>query len=119
MYRHAPYEGKDTGPKAGCIGLATIQRDRFVSLDASFDGGEIVTRPLRLKGKNLYLNVDADFGEVRVEAIDAEGKAIATSRTIRCDSLGLPIEWESGAIEETASLRIGLKNACLYALWCD
>src|SRR5262245_37546773 len=49
-YRHAPYDGKDTGPRAGSIGLATIPRDRFVSLDASFDGGEILTKPLTLKG---------------------------------------------------------------------
>ena len=51
IYRHSPYEGKDTGPRAGGIGFATIKRDRFVSLEASFDGGEIVTKPLKLAGK--------------------------------------------------------------------
>src|SRR5262245_16802152 len=63
-YRHAPYDGKDTGPRAGCIGLATIPRDRFVSLEASFDGGEVRTKPLHLKGKQLHLNAESDFGEI-------------------------------------------------------
>src|SRR6185295_1110003 len=92
-YRHAPYEGKDTGPRAGCIGLATIQRDRFVSLDASFDGGEIITRPLKLKGKNLHLNANSDFGEINVEALDSTGTSIAKSKPIHCDSLDTLIAW--------------------------
>jgi hypothetical protein len=118
-YRHAPYEGKDTGPRAGCIGLATIQRDRFVSLDASFDGGEIVTRPLKLKGKKLHLNANSDFGEINVEALDLAGKPIAKAKPIRRDSLDAPVEWEGGEVHGDVVLRITLKNACLYALWCD
>jgi hypothetical protein len=118
-YRHAPYEGKDTGPRAGCIGLATIQRDRFVSLDASFDGGEIITRPLKLKGKNLHLNANSDFGEINVEALDLAGKSIAKAKPIRRDSLDSPVEWEGGEVRGDVVLRFTLKNACLYALWCD
>ena len=118
-YRHAPYEGKDTGPRAGCIGLATIQRDRFVSLDASFDGGEIITRPLKLKGKNLHLNANSDFGEINVEALDLAGKVICKAKPIRRDSLDTLIEWEAGAIHGDVVLRITLKNASLYALWCE
>jgi len=118
-YRHAPYEGQDTGPRAGSIGLATIPRDRFVSLDASFDGGEITTKPLKLKGKRLHVNAQADFGEIRVEALDVSGKPIAQAKLIRRDSLDTLIEWTEGEIQETVVLRITLKNACLYALWCD
>jgi hypothetical protein len=118
-YRHAPYEGKDTGPRAGCIGLATIPRDRFVSLDASFDGGEIVTRPLTLKGKRMHVNANSDFGEINLEALDATGQSIARSKPIRRDSLDTPVEWEGGEIKGAVVLRITLKNACLYALWCD
>src|SRR6185295_19071473 len=81
-YRNAPYDRKDTGPRAGCIGLATIQRDRFVSLDASFDGGEIRTKPLNLKGKRLHLNAQSDFGEINVEAFDVAGNSIARSKPI-------------------------------------
>jgi hypothetical protein len=118
-YRHAPYDGKDTGPRAGCIGLATIQRDRFVSLDASFDGGQILTKPLQLKGKRLHLNANSAFGEINVEALNSTGQSIARSKPIHCDSLDTLIEWERGGIQGAVALRIGLKNACLYALWCD
>jgi hypothetical protein len=119
-YRHAPYEGKDTGPKkAGSIGLATIQRDRFVSLDASFDSGEIITKPLMLKGKRLHLNANSDFGEINVEALDLAGKSIAKAKPIRRDSLDTLVEWEEGKLSGTVVLRFTLKNACLFALWCD
>jgi hypothetical protein len=118
-YRHAPYEGKDTGSRAGSVGLATIQRDRFVSLDASFDGGEILTKPLKLKGKRLHLNAQSDFGEINVEVLNAAGQPIARSKPIHRDSLDTLIEWEGGEIEGAVVLRMMLKNACLYALWCD
>jgi hypothetical protein len=118
-YRHAPYKGKDTSTKAGCIGVATIKRDRFVSLEASFDGGQIVTRPLRLAGKSLHLNAKSDFGSISVEAVDSTGKTIAVSEPIRADSLDAIVDWGRAKFDTAVSLRISLKNACLYALWCD
>lgn len=126
-YRHAPYEGKDTGPRAGGIGLATIPRDRFVSLEASFDGGEIVTHPLRLGGGRLHLNARSDFGEIVVEALPATtptsdaARPPARSRPITADSLDAIVDWEGPAPDPQGPpvvLRIRLSNACLYALWC-
>ncbi len=118
-YRHAPYAGKDTGPKAGSIGLARIPRDRFVSLDASFDGGEIRTRLLKFQGKRLHLNAKCDFGEINVELLNAAGQSIARSKPIHRDSLDIPVDWATGNLESRAVLRVTLKNACLFALWCD
>lgn len=120
-YRHAPYEGRDTGPRAGGIGFATIMRDRFVSLEASFDGGLVVTKPLKLEGKTLRLNAKSDFGEIVIEAFDAAGRPVDRSKPIRCDSLDCPVEWEGGGMEKVAGpvvLKVTLMNACLYALWC-
>jgi len=118
-YRHSPYDGKDTGPRAGSIGLASIPRDRFVSLEASFDTGEIITKPLKLNGKRLHLNANSDFGEINVEALDASGQSIARSKPIARDSLDSLVEWEGGEFTGPVDLRITLKNACLYALWCE
>ena len=128
-YRHSPYQGKDTGPTAGGIGFATVRRDRFVSLEASFDGGQVVTKPLKLAGKSLHLNAQSNFGEIVIEALppgvvagDAAGKPIARSQPIRGDSLDGRVEWAEGSLEELDTpvvLRITLKNACLYALWCS
>jgi hypothetical protein len=118
-YRHAPYKGKDTSTKAGCIGLATIPRDRFVSLEASFDGGEVITKPLRLAGKSLHLNANSDFGTITVDAVDASGTIVATSKPIRANSLNAIVDWETGKIQGDVSLRLTLENAQLYALWSD
>ncbi len=121
-YRHAPYRGKDTGPRAGGIGFASIQRDRFVSLEASFDGGEVVTKPLRLAAKTMHLNARSDFGEIIVEVLDLTGKTVDRSKPICIDSLDTVPHWGEGGPEKATGpvfLRITLKNACLYSLWCS
>jgi hypothetical protein len=120
-YRHTPYEGKDTGPSAGGIGFATIKKDRFVSLQASFDGGEILTKPLKLQGNNLHLNAKSDFGQILVEVLDLSGNIIARSKSVRSDSLDIVIDWEYGSLRNLNTpvvLRLAIKNACLFAFWC-
>jgi hypothetical protein len=120
-YRHTPYRGKDTGPGRGGIGFATIKKDHFVSLQASFDGGEILTKPLKLLGGNLHLNARSDFGEIQVEVLDLAGNSIAKSKTIRSDSLDILVEWKRGSLKDMKDpvlLKFSLKNACLFAIWC-
>jgi hypothetical protein len=120
-YRHGPYKGKDTGPAGGGIGFATIQKDRFVSLQASFDGGEILTKPLKLEGSDLHINAKSDFGEIVVEAFDVAGNSIAKSESIRSDSLDITVDWKRGSLKSPKSpvvLRFTLQNACLFAVWC-
>ena len=123
-YRHGPYDGTDTykGPGTrAAIGIATVKRDRFVSLGASFDKGVIVTKPVKLAGKNLHLNAKADFGEILVEVLDKDKKVIAKSKLLSKDSLDIGVEWESGnlnTVKGPVSLRITLRNALLFALWC-
>ncbi len=120
-YRHGPYAGPDMGEPGGGIGFATIPRDRFVSLDASFDGGEIVTRPLKLQGNALHLNAKSDFGQITVEALDEAGQVIAASLPIRADSLDTVVPWDGPdpfANGGPVTLRMRLRNAQLYAIWC-
>ena len=120
MYRHGPYSGPDKGPERGGIGFATIRRDRFVALEASFDGGEILTRPLQLNGK-LHVNAKSDFGEIAVELLKSDGTVAARSKPIHRDGLRIPVEWEAGPtrLAEPVTLRIKLENAKLFALWCE
>jgi hypothetical protein len=121
MYRHGPYSGPDKGPEKSGIGFATIQRDRFVALEASFDGGEIITKPVQLKSSGLRLNAKADFGEITVDVLAADGKIVAQSRPVQRDGVNLPVEWrdEFRMRPQTVTLRLNLKNARLYALWCE
>jgi len=120
-YRHGPYKGEDTGPKGGGIGFATVKKDRFVSLQASFDGGEILTKPLKLIGSNLHINAKSDFGEIVVEILDVAGNSIARSKTIQRDELDILVDWKRGSLKDVKSpvvLRFTLKNACMFAVWC-
>ena len=119
-YRHGGYDGPDKGVSGGGIGLASIQRDRFVSLGASFDGGRITTRPVKLAHETLHLNADCDFGEIVVTVLSPDGIVMARSEPIRSDGLDIEVEWEEGnlgVITEPVVLKISLKNALLYALW--
>ena len=118
--RHLPYQGEDKGPLGGGVGFATVARDRFVSLAASYDGGVIRTKPLRLPGGDLHMNAKSDFGEIVVEALDDKGNRIARSKTIRCDSLDTIVNWEDGGLEDVDGpvvLQFTLKNALLFAFW--
>jgi hypothetical protein len=120
LYRHSPYVGPDQGPEKSGIGFATIKRDRFVAIEASFDGGEMATTVVELKGTTLHLNAKADFGEIIVELVDANDRLLAKSKPIQRDALDIPVEWAAPpeGLPERAKLRIKLKNARLFALWC-
>lgn len=121
-YRHAPYRGKDTGPSRAGIGFASIERDRFVALQASFDGGEILTKPLKIAGKTLHLNARSDFGEILVQALGIDGSIIAESQPIQMDALDTSVEWKetwTPAANTPVKLRISLRNACLFAIWAE
>ena len=59
------------------IGLATLRLDGFVSLEAGSEPGEVATRPFKLQGRGLELNVDASRGRVLVEILDEVGGPIA------------------------------------------
>src|SRR5688572_5825042 len=121
MYRHGPYKGPDKGPEKSGIGFASVKRDRFVAMEASFDRGEILTKPVTLKSTALHLNAKADFGEVVIEVLDAQGTRIAESKEVSRDGLDLPVTWrdEFQLPGEPVTLRIKLQNARLFALWCE
>jgi hypothetical protein len=121
MYRHGPYKGPDKGSEKSGIGFATVRRDRFVALASSFDGGEVLTKPLLLKTPALHLNAKADFGEIVVEVLDAHGQRLAISKEIRSDHLNLAVPWtaEWKPPVDPVTLRLKLTNARLYALWAE
>jgi hypothetical protein len=121
MYRHGPYNGPDKGPEKGGLGFATIRRDRFAALEASFDGGEIVTRPVQLKGPTLHLNAKADFGEILIQALDDDGAVLGNSKAVQRDGLDLRVEWKEDFKLPVGpvTLRLKLTNARLFALWCE
>jgi len=126
--RHGPYEGPDNTDVPVCVGLATLRADGFASLNASFDGGEVVTTPWAIEGGALLLTAKCDYGEIRVELLDEADQPLPGYSLEEClpvcgDGTDLDVRWKgqadlSGAAGRTVRLRLCLKNARLYSYRC-
>ena len=70
--------GRPGGNKAGTLttGLATLRRDGFASMDADEAGGTLTTRPVRFRGRHLFVNVEDPNGEMRVEILSQAGEVV-------------------------------------------
>src|SRR5688500_11205634 len=93
-----PRIAADQDPRSMAIGLATLRRDGFASLAASYDGGVVVTTPALFTGDTLSLNVKADYGEVRVALLDEEGTDLPGYSEDDCipidvDGIDVPVAW--------------------------
>ncbi len=104
------------------LGLATLRRDGFVSLDAGETEGYMLTKPLTLDGKDLHLNVDARHGYVVVTVTDDTGTPLEnyTSEQIIGDELETTVNFSRplGTIKgREVRLRFQLKDASLYSYW--
>ena len=122
MQHDANQGGDDRGPHWGAIGLAKLRLDGFVSLDASFDGGTVETRPFILPEGELFINATCDFGEVGIEVLDKNGQLLEgyKSTPLKGDGVFLPVGWTGGhkltsLAGKTVALRFTLNNARLYS----
>ena len=86
LFRHAG-RGRSDIYGGASIGLATLRRDGFASMDGP---GELTTRPVKYKGKHLFVNVN---GDVYVEMLDEAGKVIATSQVVSGDHTKVKIDF--------------------------
>ena len=60
----------------GGIHLARLRRDGFVSFRGDDRGGFVETREVRFDGRRLFLNADAEKGEIRVEVLERRGRTV-------------------------------------------
>jgi hypothetical protein len=54
--------------------------------------------------------------------LGAAGEVFARSKPMQRDSLDQVVEWAAGGLDRREApvvLRFTLRNACLYALWCQ
>jgi 2-keto-4-pentenoate hydratase len=81
------------------IGRAVMRLDGFVSADAGYGGGELVTPAIRFEGTQLELNLDTGGGgAVKVEIQDRLGRPIVnyaeTDASYLCgNSVRMPVRW--------------------------
>ncbi len=100
--------------------------DGIASARAGYDGGELVTRPLRFSGKNLILNTSTSAsGSVRVEIQDASGGplpgfTLGDSVELFGDGVAVAVSWKTARDVSSLSgrpvrLRFVLKDADLFS----
>lgn len=105
----------------------SLRLDGLARVRASFEGGELVTRPLRFSGARLVLNfATSAAGGIRVEIQTAAGEPIpGFTLSDAIETIGNEIEravrWKGGdSVEklggQAVRLRIVMKDADLYAL---
>ncbi|UCD29324.1 MAG: hypothetical protein JSV03_02255 [Planctomycetota bacterium] len=108
-------------------GIATIRRDGFASMDAGYSKGTLTTRPLRFKGKYLFVNAAVDNGELRVEVLDQKGHIINPFTHDNCIPLRRNatfqmVKWQDtddldGLAGQPVRFRFYLTKGQLYSFW--
>jgi hypothetical protein len=119
--------GRSANQKVNSTGLAFLRRDGFASMDAGCREGELLTRPLRFSGKNLFVNVNAPHGELRVEVLDEKGNLFSRFAANRCspireNSTLCEVRWQdvtdlSALANQSVRFRFLLRNGRLYSFW--
>jgi hypothetical protein len=103
------------------IGLVTLRRDGFVSLDAGDKVGSVTTRPFRLPADKLFLNADASAGSVSVQVLDPADKVRCESLPITGDQLRAEVPWnaEFPPAATVVQLRFLVSRAKLFSYWFE
>ncbi len=107
---------------ASAIHVSMLRLDGFFSVQSGNDPGTVLTKPLVWRGSKLWVNADADGGELRAELLDAEGNLLRSGLSFQNadpvvrDDIRLPVRWSgtedlSELIGQTVRLRFQLRNA--------
>jgi hypothetical protein len=105
----------------------TLRTDGFVSVNAPYAGGELVTEPLTFSGSKLELNyMSSAAGGIRVEIQDEQGKALPGFALSDCaemlgDEISRVVTWTKGSdlsslAGKTVKLKFFMRDADLYSL---
>lgn len=106
------------------IGLATLRKDGFVSIDAGPTGGTMSTRSLLGASGPLHVNYRASGGWLKVEVLDADDQVVPGYDETECvplqgDSVDQIVTWQSHselpADVRPLRLRFIMRNASLYS----
>src|SRR6185503_2236 len=104
----------------------TLRTDGFASVNAPYQGGELVTKPFRFTGRNLVINFATSApGGLRFEIQDKDGKPIPgytleDSVEVIGNEIERSVAWKGGSdvsrvAGQTIRLRVVMKDADLYA----
>lgn len=127
VFPYCAYSGDAGGGRGdiyggASIGLASLRRDGFASMDGP---GELTTRMVRFSGKHLFVNLN---GELRVEVLNDQGEVLAESEPVSGDStlkqvlwkgMGDPTDRKDLAAQsgKNVKFRFHLAKGSLYSFW--
>jgi hypothetical protein len=128
--RNPAREQNPGGPWPLHLGLATLRRDGFASLNAGNTPGQVITRPLQFRGKSLFVNADVgEDGWVKAAILtqDSEpvpGYTIEDAVPLTQNTTKGRISWNSKeelVLADASHLRVllQLQNANLYSFWIE
>ena len=110
------------------ICVAKLRPDGFISLDGDV-AGCVTSKPFLWKGQDLYVNVDATWGEFYAEIVDVNLRPIPgfwvpleQPAPLRGDHLRAKIEWKPDhnlVFDEPVRVRFYLHQARLYSFWLE
>lgn len=116
-------EMHDWLPYKAAIGLAKLRKDGFASLNANECPGEILTKRFENVSGPLQINYSARGGSIRVELLDADGRAVPGYGRDDCepltdDSVRKVVTWKGGKNLPAGGpirFRFLLERAALYS----
>ncbi len=125
--RLAIYLNRHVGYRSAYIERMTLRLDGFASVNASYRGGEMLSKPLKFEGTRLTVNYSTSAaGHLRVEVQDLNGKPLPGFALAECpehigDELDRTVTWKNGPDLGSLAggpvrLRFVMKDADLFAL---
>jgi hypothetical protein len=92
VYYNGSPDHHDVFPIHGAVGLATLRKDGFASLDSGMAVAKVMTKRLKNTTGQLHVNYDGSRtkigGYLEVEVLDANGRVIEGYSKRDCDPLG-------------------------------
>jgi hypothetical protein len=106
---------------------SVLRVDGFVSINAPYDGGQMLTKPFMFKGTELMINYSTSaVGSVKVEIQDELGVAIpgfalTEATEIYGDEIERVVSWKHGTdvsllADRPIRLRFVMRDADLYSM---
>lgn len=121
------FEHADHGPKDMRVRRGALRLDGFISVNGPYAGGELITKPIIFKGKQLILNYSTSAaGGIQVEIQDEKGIPMPGFTLKDCpekygDEVNGVVSWgtrsEVGSLSgKPVRLRFVLKDADIYSM---
>jgi hypothetical protein len=120
------YANQNYGQPTAHLRRYSMRLDGFAKLQAGYDGGELISKPLTFDGRRLELNFETSAaGGIRVEIQEPDGTPIPgysldeSAETIG-NEIGRVVSWKGGEgvgplAGRPVRLRFVLKDASVYA----